>query len=453
MKKIKRAAALTAALLMSLSIVIRPIKAHALGGEIVAGAITAGGVWGAVAGGVGIGLAVGADAIADGLSNGTIDNRVEQFLADVASEWEYGYTQAQVNGEIYKAELTYGDLQALGALLQQAYPEGCITAPRGDIRTFSEMSDFRIPVDQAIYITDISQHGETAFSYCLQLSYSNYRTNNYVSGPANLDLLCTRFTLPSGSSSGGLSGSGAVNSLPTYYGDYVSAYITFQSGILTTEYTLKDEREQLYNGTFTLANQTLTSAIQAQFNDRALITTTLPTYIPGEGVALDGDVTNIQDVIDSLQEIPYGMSEDDVALSIPVTGEDAGEVSKPDVRPGVIPSGDELIDEVPEAAVEGDFSNFKLPNGLMYVFPFSLPYDFYRGITLFSAAPEVPEFTYNFQIPYPKGMGSGYLVNEEVVINFGRFEKLAIISRWVTTFGFTMLLIKLSAFILKGGNS
>lgn len=438
---------------MFMSILFKPIQVEALAGEVVAGAITSGGVWGAVAGGIGIGLAVGADAIADGLSNGTIDNRVERFLADVASEWEYGYNEAQVRGEIYKAELTYGDLQALGALLQEAYPEGCITAPRGDIRTFSEMSDFRIPVDQPIYITDISQHGETAVSYCLQLSYSHYRSNTYVSGPANLDLACTSISLPSGAVTGGISGSGSVCSLPTYYGDFVSAYITFVSGILTTEYTLTDEREELYNGTFTVENYPLTSAIQSQFNDRALITTTLPTYIPGEGVAADGDVVNIQDVIDSLQEIPYGMSEDDVAISIPVTGEDAGEVSKPDVRPGVIPSGDELIDEVPEAAVEGDFSNFKLPNGLMYVFPFSLPYDFYRGITLFSAAPEVPEFTYNFQIPYPKGMGSGYLVNEEVVINFGRFEKLAIISRWVTTFGFTMLLIKLSAFILKGGNS
>lgn len=430
---------------------IKPIRANAIAGEVVAGAITAGSVWGAVAGGLGIGLAVGADAIADGLSNGTIDNRVEQWLCDKASEWEYGYTQAQVNGQIYKAELTYGDLKSLAALLSEAYPEGQISTISGSLRSLDEMSSFRIPLDQPVYITDFSQHGETAVSYCLELYGSHDRNNQYVSGPATLNLQFIEYALPSGEIKS--KDSHSVKSLPTYYGEFVSAHIIFKDGVLAVEYTLKDDREPIYNGTFTKRFDSLNKIIQAQFNDQALITTALPTYVPGEGLG-SATSADIHSLIDSLEEVPYGLTDSDVAVSIPVTGDDVGDDSKPDVRPGVIPSGDELIDDVPVADVEGDFSNFKLPNGLMYVFPFSLPYDFYRGIKLFSASPECPEFTLNFKIPYPAGMGhSGYLVDEEIVLNFGRFEMLAVITRWVSTFGFTMLLIKLSAFILKGGNS
>lgn len=417
-----------------MSILIKPIKVSAIaGGSIAAGSITAGSVWGAVAGGLGIGLAVGADAIADGLSNGTIDNRVEQWLWDKASEWNYGYTQAQVDGKVYKAELTYGDLKALAALLSEAYPEGQITTDRGHIVTSSNISDFPVPlpIDTEIYFTDTTQTGETAISQCLYL---------YTDG-VDIRFKLTKYQLPSGSVTSSednglvLAGNGDLNtftiSLESNGSVHTHIITTFPSG-----YTQADD---FYLNLFSLSNPTL-------------ITYSLPTYVPGVGLA-GASSADIADLIDALQDVPFGMSDDDVAVSIPVTGDDVGEDSKPDIRPGVIPSGDELIDDVPEAAVEGDFSNFKLPNGLMYVFPFSLPYDFYRGITLFSAAPEVPEFTYNFQIPYPKGMGTGYLVNEEVVINFGRFEKLAIICRWVSTFGFTMLLIKLSASILKGGNS
>lgn len=439
-------------MLITLSIVIKPIRVNAIAGEVVAGTITAGSVWGAVAGGLGIGLAVGADAIADGLSNGTIDNSVEQWLSDKASEWEYGYNQAQVNGEIFKAELTYGDLKALSALLSEAYPEGQISTLSGSLRTYDEISSFRIPLDQPVYITDFSQHGETAVSYCLELYTSIDRNNKYVSGPANLNIKCSEFSLPSCEFKNTVQTSGTVNSLPANYGEYVSAYIIFDSGTITVEYTLQDSRSDTYNGTFTKSYPLITSVIQDQFNDQALISTTLPTYLPGEGVG-SASSADIQELIDALEDVPYGMSDDDVAVSIPVTGEDVGDDSNSDVRPGVVPSGDELIDNVPAATIEGDFSNFKLSNGIMYVFPFSLPYDFYRGIMLFSAAPQCPEFTLNFKIPYPPGMGSGYLVDEEIILNFSRFEMLAIITRWVSTFGFTMLLIKLSAFILKGGNS
>lgn len=429
MKKLKRAAALTAVLLIALSIVVKPIKAHALGGEIVAGAITAGSVWGAVAGGVGIGLAVGADAIADGLSNGTIDNRVEQWLWNKASEWEYGYTQAQVDGKVFKAELTYGDLKALSALLSEAYPEGQIITDRGHIVTAGNSADFPVPlpIETDIYFTDANQTGDTATSKSLYI---------YTDG-ADLRYKLSTFELPSGNlidfvdnkllGNANFDGYAYTISLEANSAVHTHLIITYSDG--------STRENDFYTNLGLLSTSTL-------------ITYSLPTYVPGVGLA-GASSADISDLIDALEDVPFGMSDDDVAISIPVTGDDDDVTD----RPGVVPDNDELIDDAPAAVIEGEFSGFTLPNGLMYVFPFSLPYDFYRGIKLFSASPEVPEFTFNFIIPYPKGMGNGNLVDKEITLNFKQFEKLAIITRWISTFGFTMLLIKLSAFILKGGNS
>lgn len=425
----KRAAALTAVLLIALSIVVKPIKAHALGGEIVAGAITAGSVWGAVAGGVGIGLAVGADAIADGLSNGTIDNRVEQWLWNKASEWEYGYTQAQVDGKVFKAELTYGDLKALSALLSEAYPEGQIITDRGHIVTAGNSADFPVPlpIETDIYFTDANQTGDTATSKSLYI---------YTDG-ADLRYKRSTFELPSGNLIDFVDNKllGNANSDGYAYTISLEANSAVHTHLILTYSDGSTREDDFYTNLGLLSTSTL-------------ITYSLPTYVPGVGLA-GASSADISDLIDALEDVPFGMSDDDVAISIPVTGDDDDVTD----RPGVVPDNDELIDDAPAAVIEGEFSGFTLPNGLMYVFPFSLPYDFYRGIKLFSASPEVPEFTFNFIIPYPKGMGNGNLVDKEITLNFKQFEKLAIITRWISTFGFTMLLIKLSAFILKGGNS
>lgn len=443
----KRVFALISAILIALLIVVKPIKASAVGAELVAGSITAGSVWGAVAGGLGIGLAVGADAIAKGLDNGTIDNRVEQWLWNKASEWEYGYNDAKVKGEIYRAELTYKDLKELAAILSESYPAGTFLVSHGITCTYDELSQFNIPLDQPIYITDITQNTDSAFSLRLVIYTDNYRSNKYVDGDACLYLYEEQVFLLTGATKKVTSRT--VYGCPTYYGVFESAHLCWVNGDTTVNYVLHDERESFYDGPRTASYPDINSLIREQFKDKALITTVAPTYVPSVGVQADGETVDIQDIIESLESVPFGMSEDDVAVSIPVTGE--GE----DVTdlPGVIPDNDDIIDNAPAAVIEGDFSGFTIPSGLMYIFPFSLPYDFYRGIKLFSAAPEVPEFTFNFTIPYPAGMGNGNLVDQEITLNFKQFEKLAIISRWISTFGFTMLLIKLSAFILKGGNS
>ena len=302
MKILKRAAALTAALLITISIVIKPIRVNAIAGEVVAGAITAGSVWGAVAGGLGIGLAVSANAVADGLSNGTIDNSVEQWLSDKASEWEYGYTQAQVNGEIFKAELTYGDLKSLAALLSEAYPEGQIQTSRGHIVNLENTSDFPIslPIDTEIYFTDISQTGETALTY--RFYYSD--TGSDYSGTV------TTYELPSGSS-------------------VSSKYILLlneHNYAHTTGFTAQIESDlRIHTHLFLDVSPKETDIyiglrdFPGLFSENTLISYSMPTFVPGEGI----------DIATSSSVIPYGTSSRaSIKLCI------SAEVAEPTPSPG-----------------------------------------------------------------------------------------------------------------------
>lgn len=424
MNTLKRAAALTAALLILMSILIKPIKVNAIGGAIAAGAITAGSVWGAVAGGLGIGLAVGADAIADGLSNGTIDNRVEQWLWNKASEWEYGYNESQVNGEIYKAELTYGDLRALADLLSEAYPEGQITTDRGHIVTAGNTSDFPVPLplDTDIYFTDTTQTGETAISKCLHI---------YVDG-VDLRYKLTTYELPTGSPTNIIDNKLLGNA---NYDGYAYTISLESNGSVHTHLIITSSNGDVRENDFYHAIGILSRS--------TLISYSLPTYVPGVGLS-GASSADISDLIDALQDVPFGMSDDDVAVSIPVTGDDVGDT---------VVDSSEIIENAPDVPIEGDFSNLKLPKTIASVFPFCLPFDFYNGIRLFSAQPVTPHFEIPVKIPIPSAAGGGYLCDDTIVIDLSKYEKIGRLCRVTSTCVFLFFLIQLSTRIVKGAGA
>lgn len=443
MKILKRAAALTAALLLMTLILIKPIEVSAspapvLGapqiimtpGGLAAG--TAGSVLGGicVAGGASI---IAAQAVADSLDNGTIDNRVEQFFWDMASEWEYGYNQAQVNGEIFKAELTYGDLKSLAALLSEAYPEGQIQTSRGHIVNLENTSDFPIslPIDTEIYFTDVSQTGETA------LTYRFYYSDTGVDYSGTI----TSYELPSGA----FQSSRVITLLGS--GNYPH----------TTGFTAQIESDlRIHTHLYLDASPHEADIYMSLRNfpnflaENTLISYSMPTFVAGEGVG-SASSADIQDLIDALEDVPYGMTDDDVAVSIPVSGEDVGDNSGADSKPGVDTS--EIIENAPDVPIEGDFSSLKLPKTISTVFPFCLPFDFYNGIRLFSAQPVTPRFEIPVKIPNPTILGGGYVCDEVIVIDLGKFEKIGRLSRVLTTCAFLFFLIQLSTKIVKGAGA
>lgn len=139
------------------------------------------------------------------------------------------------------------------------------------------------------------------------------------------------------------------------------------------------------------------------------------TYTP------TGVSANLRDLIDSLQYPAIALNP---STALPY------ELSVPDVN-------------------IGELDKLKVPTGISTVFPFCLPFDFVRGLSLFSAKPATPRFEVPIEFK-AIGLFEGFTYN--LVVDFDKLELLAFISRWVSTFSFSMVLIILSTRIVKGAH-
>ena len=99
-----------------------------------------------------------------------------------------------------------------------------------------------------------------------------------------------------------------------------------------------------------------------------------------------------------------------------------------------------------DVTLPSELSDFSTP-GLINVFPFCLPYDFIRGMRLFSAEPEVPHFETEIKIPAFLNVPAQTWKFE---IDFKEFEPLAKITRWISLISFIYCLILLTPKIAKG---
>ncbi len=380
----------------------------------------------------------GSTSLSKGLKNGNI----QDWANDKIMEWQYGYNQAQLDGKLYNAQLTYQDLQRFADLLDEAYPDGSVQVSAGRVvdRSVSEDFPVTIPMDTDIYFTDTSQDGTTAITKKLYLTLENVDT---ASQYGEIVAYETVYSLPGGeilSENRHKILSGGVISGET---TTVNFNITLnQKGALVTHLVTT------WNKTGEVQSKDWYYSRLGILSDTTLISGVMPTFTPAEGVDVNGQTVQLD--TDKLRDVPYGIDADDVALDIPLSDTDKADdpSSNPNTNPNKKPS--EIIENTPDSSIDGDFSNLKLPKTIATVFPFCIPFDFYNGMKMFSAQPQTPVFEYQFQIPKPKSMGTGYVVNETVKLDFGKFEKLAVISRWLSTFGFSMLLINLSFKIWRG---
>lgn len=104
--------------------------------------------------------------------------------------------------------------------------------------------------------------------------------------------------------------------------------------------------------------------------------------------------------------------------------------------------------DVPAIGIDA-LDSMMLPNGIFSVFPFCLPYDFVRGMQLFSAKPVTPHFEVQLNVPAILNVPAQTWT---IVIDLEKFETLAKISRWLSVISFSFLLIQLSVTIVKGAH-
>ena len=437
MKKItKRLFPALAALMMILMSLLMPIRASAT--MIATGSLA----WVITSVLASVLPVAAANDFANKLDDDSYSSPAKSWAQDKISEWTYGYTTAQAEGKVFNAELTYGEMKQFADLLDQDYPDGSIQVSAGRVVDRSVAEDFpvTIPMDTDIYFTDTSQDGTTATTKKLYLTLENV---DNASGYGEIVAYETVYSLPGGeilSEDKHKILSGGVISGETTTVNFNST-LNQKGALVTHLVTTWNKTGQVQSNDWYYTRLGILS-------DTTLISGVMPTFTPAEGVDVNGQTVQLD--TDKLRDVPYGIDADDVALDIPLSDTDKADdpSSNPNTNPNKKPS--EIIENTPDSSIDGDFSNLKLPKTIATVFPFCIPFDFYNGMKMFSAQPQTPVFEYQFQIPKPKSMGTGYVVNETVKLDFGKFEKLAVISRWLSTFGFSMLLINLSFKIWRG---
>ena len=142
----------------------------------------------------------------------------------------------------------------------------------------------------------------------------------------------------------------------------------------------------------------------------------------GQSIALDVGATQSMEIQDILQGILDAILAGDLAASAEIVDE-AVEPVDPD--PPVVPAVPSGLDELGEA--------------LTSRFPFSIPWDVYKGVTLLAAPPKAPYFEVDFLAPIAHRVG-GWQGSTTIVLDFSEYEVIGQVCRWTSTIGFCLML-------------
>lgn len=156
--------------------------------------------------------------------------------------------------------------------------------------------------------------------------------------------------------------------------------------------------------------------------DRAPSMSYIPEGIAAEqGIALDVGAVATMD----LDLVLQGVLDDVIAGELTSTMEAAGEA--------VV---DPPAEEIP------DVDNLGLPAlgvALTSRFPFSIPWDFFRAVSLLAAPAKAPYFEVDFMEPLADDVG-GWQGDTTVILDFSEYAIIGQISRWTSTIGFCLML-------------
>lgn len=142
----------------------------------------------------------------------------------------------------------------------------------------------------------------------------------------------------------------------------------------------------------------------------------------GQSIALDVGATQSMEIQDILQGILDAILAGNLAASAEVVDE-AVEPVEPD--PPVVPVVPEGLD--------------KLGAALTSRFPFSIPWDVYKGVTLLAAPPKAPYFEVDFMAPIAHRVG-GWKGSTKIVLDFSEYEIIGQVCRWTSMIGFCLML-------------
>jgi len=138
----------------------------------------------------------------------------------------------------------------------------------------------------------------------------------------------------------------------------------------------------------------------------------------GQSVALDVGAAQSMELQEVLQSILDGILAGDLAASTEIVDEAAQPVDSP-------------------AETLPDVDGLGLPAlgaALTSRFPFSIPWDVYKGISLLAAPPKTPYFEVDFMAPIADRVG-GWKGSTTIVLDFSEYEIIGQVCRWTSRFG------------------
>lgn len=153
-------------------------------------------------------------------------------------------------------------------------------------------------------------------------------------------------------------------------------------------------------------------------------TITIPEGLTdNQSVALDVGATDSMSIQDILQGILDAILAGDLAASAEIVDEAVEPVDPP---AGELPDVDGLGLPALGAALTSRF-------------PFSIPWDVYKGVTLLAAPPKAPYFEVDFMAPIADRVG-GWQGSTKIVLDFSEYEIIGQVCRWTSTIGFCLML-------------
>ncbi len=157
---------------------------------------------------------------------------------------------------------------------------------------------------------------------------------------------------------------------------------------------------------------------------------------------------NMQQILDRLSAIEEGQS-----VALDVGAAESMEIQEilqsvlDAILAGNLAASAEVVDEAavpvdPPVETTPDVDGLGLPAlgaALTSRFPFSIPWDVYKGISLLAAPAKAPYFEVDFMAPIADRVG-GWKGSTKIVLDFSEYEIIGQVCRWTSTIGFCLML-------------
>lgn len=194
--------------------------------------------------------------------------------------------------------------------------------------------------------------------------------------------------------------------------------ISSSTGLFVSFASISGDRALQFLGDFTV-DKSLALDIAESMQE---ILERLTALEEGQSIALDVGATQTMEIQDILQGILDAILAGDLTATAEVV--DTAELPVDPEEP-VVPLPPEGLDELGAA--------------LTSRFPFSIPWDVYKGIQLLAAPAKAPYFEVDFLAPIGHLVG-GWKGSTKIVLDMSEYEIIGQVSRWASTIGFCLLL-------------